>query len=507
MMMQRQASFSNLSISSGRRDRNQSTASIASTPSKEREPMVTMTHTASMESIKDCHHCADVEREYALETKKAMRGPRRRYPMLEEVGRLPSRIDLDDEGDGDEIQNDALLSLLGPQQDDTSSQGDASSTYLGREDDCLTHDDPSSDDSSSDGDASSTYLGREDDYLTHDDPSSDDDSSSDGDASSTYLGREDDCSTHDEPKSDDDSSSDGDASSTYLGRGDDCSTHDDPSYSYLGQEDSDSSSDGDASSTYLGKDDPSSYDDPNLLDSSSSDDDDDSIDAELCYESHPLAWEPYQGKTKTTLRATRNGNDNRDNHTLPQSPTETASPLAKSSSRNTNNNDNIENGTSRVAPPITKSSSTTTNNDNIENGTSRVTPPITKSNSNSGDDGTSRLTSTGAKTTSSSSNNENGTSRLTSPVATVSNNDNDDQDFVMEVAPNVFKTIRGANRVIRAWKNGDCIEALCFACDIRLACTDDCEGVVCPTCLSVSPVEGHRSGAGESFIGIGLRID
>ena len=79
----------------------------------------------------------------------------------------------------------------------------------------------------------------------------------------------------------------------------------------------------------------------------------------------------------------------------------------------------------------------------------------------------------------------------------------------MEVAPKVFKTIRGANRVIRAFNNGECIEALCLVCDIRLACTDDCEGVVCPVCLLVSPVEGHNQefAMGESCIGIGLRID
>ena len=86
--------------------------------------------------------------------------------------------------------------------------------------------------------------------------------------------------------------------------------------------------------------------------------------------------------------------------------------------------------------------------------------------------------------------------------------DDDDEDYVMEVAPGVFKTIRRASHVQEAWENGDCIVAMCFLCDIRLACTDDCQGVVCPVCLAVSPVHGTTDAASaEGYVGIGLEID
>ena len=359
--------------------------------------------TTCAEMDKDRFHRSTHKNVEIMGNEKDTTSARRRYPLLEEVGRLPSRLDLDEDYFNDN-QHEVLKIHLDPKGEDCSSRDDQCSSYLGREDDA----------SSSHGNASSTYLGQADDTE-----------SSHGDATSTYLGQGGDESSHGNARTvgQEDESSYGDASSTFLGQGDESeSSHDDASSTYLGKGDDstddgpcssyiseeDESSHDDASSTYLGgDDDPSGHEDANSSfrghDDSSGHDD--FGDSDLCNESHALAWEPYREKKVAD------------------------SPVAKSS------------------------------NDNDVNDTSRI--------------------------------------------------DNDDQDFVMEVAPNVFKTIRGANHVIRAWQNGDCIEAMCFVCDIRLASTDDCEGVACPVCLSVSPVEGHRKefAVGQSYVGIGLRID
>ena len=77
------------------------------------------------------------------------------------------------------------------------------------------------------------------------------------------------------------------------------------------------------------------------------------------------------------------------------------------------------------------------------------------------------------------------------------NDDHDDNDneawteLEIEVLPGEFKRLRSSRDTEMALANGTCLEVACIFCTTRLACTDDdCEGVLCPTCLSVSPLEG-----------------
>jgi len=79
------------------------------------------------------------------------------------------------------------------------------------------------------------------------------------------------------------------------------------------------------------------------------------------------------------------------------------------------------------------------------------------------------------------------------------------QLYEVEVTPGVFKTLHGADYTQRCLERGRCIQTMCLVCDIHLACVDDCEGVICPQCFSISPVQGTVTG-GAGYIGIGLDL-
>ena len=75
------------------------------------------------------------------------------------------------------------------------------------------------------------------------------------------------------------------------------------------------------------------------------------------------------------------------------------------------------------------------------------------------------------------------------------NNNNhceEEDDGIIEVAPGIYKLLRGAEATSAALERGECIDAMCYICHIRLACMEDCECVVCPACLSISPNEAYR---------------
>eukprot|EP00977_Amphora_coffeiformis_P026375 scaffold25842_cov198-Amphora_coffeaeformis.AAC.30 len=80
-----------------------------------------------------------------------------------------------------------------------------------------------------------------------------------------------------------------------------------------------------------------------------------------------------------------------------------------------------------------------------------------------------------------------------------------EQLYDVEVTPGVFKTLRGADYTQECLKKGQSVETMCFVCDIRLACAEGCEGVVCPQCFSISPV-GTSTTSAAGYIGIGLHL-
>ena len=75
----------------------------------------------------------------------------------------------------------------------------------------------------------------------------------------------------------------------------------------------------------------------------------------------------------------------------------------------------------------------------------------------------------------------------------------------IEVSTGVFKQLRGSQETNKAWNSGGCIEAICYACDTRLACIDGCDCVICPACLSISPVLGASTSSSGS-VGLGIKL-
>ena len=84
-------------------------------------------------------------------------------------------------------------------------------------------------------------------------------------------------------------------------------------------------------------------------------------------------------------------------------------------------------------------------------------------------------------------------------------------DECIEVAPGIFKLLRGTDETAAALEQGACIETMCYVCDIRLACLEDVECVVCPQCISCSPVEGFVATSDDpnetGWAGMGIHIE
>jgi hypothetical protein len=92
-------------------------------------------------------------------------------------------------------------------------------------------------------------------------------------------------------------------------------------------------------------------------------------------------------------------------------------------------------------------------------------------------------------------------------------------DMNIEVYPGVIKRLRGSVETHNAYERGDCVEIMCLLCTVRLACVLDCEGVICPLCLSMTPIDSplfvdldthnnnHTTGFGTVCLGIDLDED
>ena len=76
----------------------------------------------------------------------------------------------------------------------------------------------------------------------------------------------------------------------------------------------------------------------------------------------------------------------------------------------------------------------------------------------------------------------------------------------MEVSPGVTKRLRGSLETSEAFGKGECVEMTCLACTTRMAHVKDVEGVICPVCLSMSPVE-YKGPNPPVGVGLGIQLE
>ena len=58
----------------------------------------------------------------------------------------------------------------------------------------------------------------------------------------------------------------------------------------------------------------------------------------------------------------------------------------------------------------------------------------------------------------------------------------------IEIAPGIYKRLKGSEETLHAWQTDRCLDAMCFVCDTLLAVAPGCDSVICPICRSISPV-------------------
>jgi hypothetical protein len=74
----------------------------------------------------------------------------------------------------------------------------------------------------------------------------------------------------------------------------------------------------------------------------------------------------------------------------------------------------------------------------------------------------------------------------------------------IEIAPGIFKPLRGSEETWKAIETGNIVPTACLSCSLSLHCLDDAEYVICPACQVVGPVECCLQGFGRG-IGLGVR--
>lgn len=62
----------------------------------------------------------------------------------------------------------------------------------------------------------------------------------------------------------------------------------------------------------------------------------------------------------------------------------------------------------------------------------------------------------------------------------------------IEITPNVYYPLRGAEETSVSIRNGTCAHVACLSCHSVLACVKDCVMVICPVCRVLSPVENNE---------------
>jgi hypothetical protein len=86
--------------------------------------------------------------------------------------------------------------------------------------------------------------------------------------------------------------------------------------------------------------------------------------------------------------------------------------------------------------------------------------------------------------------------------------DADAMTTTIEIAPGVSRTLRGAVETTEAITAGYYVQLSCMICKANLRCVADCEMVLCPNCLVVSPNthEYGPFGVLEAKQGVGLGV-
>ena len=76
----------------------------------------------------------------------------------------------------------------------------------------------------------------------------------------------------------------------------------------------------------------------------------------------------------------------------------------------------------------------------------------------------------------------------------------------IEIAPGVYKPLRGSDETWKAIETGNITQSSCFFCTHDLHCLDDAEFVLCPVCRVVGPVKANLLGF-EYGVGLGVKPD
>lgn len=84
----------------------------------------------------------------------------------------------------------------------------------------------------------------------------------------------------------------------------------------------------------------------------------------------------------------------------------------------------------------------------------------------------------------------------------------------IEVAPGVYKELRGSKETIHAVEQGYAVTTSCFCCGDKLKCLPDVEMIICPDCRIVSPldqVDEDAYGRKRAYrpprgVGLGLKL-
>jgi hypothetical protein len=97
-----------------------------------------------------------------------------------------------------------------------------------------------------------------------------------------------------------------------------------------------------------------------------------------------------------------------------------------------------------------------------------------------------------------------------SSTITTSDDNRDDDEWVIEVGGE-YQPLRLSEETEMAWAMGETVETSCLLCTIRLACIKDVDAVVCPECLSLSPLvlasgPPTRSASHRGGVGLGIQL-
>ena len=82
------------------------------------------------------------------------------------------------------------------------------------------------------------------------------------------------------------------------------------------------------------------------------------------------------------------------------------------------------------------------------------------------------------------------------------------QELKVEISPNVWVRLRGADETWACVEQDFFMPVVCFGCSSELCCIQDADFVLCPMCRVVSPMNGIvDAGTSEGGVGLGFTFD